>query len=227
MNPWNSARHLVIFCCFPLVAGCNPTQYKTLAFEAKVVDAETGEPIEGANVLASWELREETMHGTKFVGIPEIRETVTDKQGRFRFPEVNVANPKRVALVDDPLVVIFKPGYRRGLATSRCWLESNCKATRIAGASGETFRLKRIPEQEFLPDPKHPNRLIPAYGNFDGLYEKAMENCGPVRAPRFFEALEQERTRLSPTGSVSIPGLPGYFAVQKYSIGCNVDTRGK
>lgn len=89
-----------------------PTVYKSEPAEAWVVDAVTGKPIEGAIVIAHWEM---SVHGQKVTDdlySPKIIETVTDSNGHFVIPGWG---PEKVCCgfmdESDPAILIFKPDY--------------------------------------------------------------------------------------------------------------------
>jgi hypothetical protein len=87
--------------------------YSAESIEAWVVDAETGAPVEGAVVVAHWQLMG-GMEGGNIVGQVMVLETVTDAKGRFHFPAwgpVRHSGPGRLD-VDDPELIIFKSGYK-------------------------------------------------------------------------------------------------------------------
>jgi len=69
-----------------------------------VVDAETGEPLEGAVVVFEWHQTKGPPGLTSTVHYKTV-ETVTDSEGRFSVPRV--LNP----LVNEPYFVIYKKGY--------------------------------------------------------------------------------------------------------------------
>ncbi|MBF0592613.1 MAG: hypothetical protein HQL02_11055 [Nitrospirae bacterium] len=77
-------------------------------YTGRVVELETGEPIEGAVVAAEWILE----YGT---GIKSCyKETFTDKNGEFELHAVDCIAPVYVppsSRIDQHRVVIFKPGY--------------------------------------------------------------------------------------------------------------------
>lgn len=86
----------IAFCMLP-VMGC----YATIT--GTVVDAETGQPIEGAVVLAEWSI-------TKGLGLTysksyEVVEAVTDKEGKVTVS--GLFNP----LVNHPSVTVYRKGY--------------------------------------------------------------------------------------------------------------------
>jgi hypothetical protein len=95
------------------LAACAST-YSAKPITAIVVDAETGEPLEGVNVVAQW-----ILHGPTWVsaGSLEVDEAVTDKDGRFHIPgwgpkEVPGDLPSGTRLGNaDPKLTFFKSGY--------------------------------------------------------------------------------------------------------------------
>jgi hypothetical protein len=94
--------------------GC-ARNYSAKSIEAGVVDAQTGKPLEGVNVVARWELR----YGLEGGGTYQLQvmETVTDKDGRISFPawgpkEIPEHLPSEARLKDrDPEIAFFKGSY--------------------------------------------------------------------------------------------------------------------
>lgn len=97
--------------------GCAIT-YSANPITARVVDAETKEPIEKVIVVAHWQLKG-GMEGGNEVGQVMVLETETDKNGQFYFPGWG---PKLRSLSgtlkdESPAILLFKNGYRyRGLS---------------------------------------------------------------------------------------------------------------
>ena len=107
-------------------------------FAGKVVDADSGQPIQGAAVLIVFSVETGTLGGT-VSSFADAVETLTDADGEFRFP------PKRVYLVkgmsnwsDDHQISIFKPGYGAYPGHSRAYSSWEKKHARI------------IPENEYI-----------------------------------------------------------------------------
>jgi len=86
-----------VFLIFSLVSGC------TASMTGTVVDAETGNPIEGAVVLVEW--TRATGIGDKHTSSVKVVEKVTDKEGKF-----NVSGTLH-PFVDPPDVTAYKKGY--------------------------------------------------------------------------------------------------------------------
>ena len=77
------------------------------SYKGKVIDADTGEPIEAAVVLGVWNKEYPTPGG----GVSEFydaRETVTDKNGEFSISGMGLRVMSNLEPMD---VVIFKAGY--------------------------------------------------------------------------------------------------------------------
>ncbi len=76
-------------------------------YKGKVIDAETGEPIEGAAVLGVWYTEAATAGGTVST-FYEARETLSDRNGEFTIPGIGVRLMSNIT----PLYAnIFKAGY--------------------------------------------------------------------------------------------------------------------
>lgn len=80
-------------------------------YKGKVIDADIGEPIEGAAVV-----------GVAYIGIVagikdampffcDAKEAVTDKNGAFILPKISCLNLWPLAGMNKPHFVVFKPGY--------------------------------------------------------------------------------------------------------------------
>ena len=110
-----SRRRSALFALLATVAleACS-TAYSAKPITATVVDAETGQPIEGVNVVAHW-----VLHGPTWVSAAdlELTEAVTDKDGRFHIPgwgpkSIPSGLPRGTRLGNsDPGLIFFKSGY--------------------------------------------------------------------------------------------------------------------
>ena len=84
--------------------GCYSPIIVAEPFEAWVVDAETGAPIEGAIVVAEWSLYEGMLHGHHFREMVDVKEAVTDRNGRFAFTGFTIHNWNIYELENGPRV---------------------------------------------------------------------------------------------------------------------------
>lgn len=82
-------------------------------YEGKVIDADTGEPIQGAVVLGVWYRIHPNVAGWNSEFYDAV-ETATDKNGNF---QIKGLGPLFISNIDEMNMVIFKVGYEH-LSTS-------------------------------------------------------------------------------------------------------------
>jgi len=82
-----------------IVAGCHGSITGT------VVDAHTGQPVEGAVVLVEWTKTSGKWIGLRATSSYKVVETITDKAGKFEIRAVFSQN------ADPPHLTIYKKGY--------------------------------------------------------------------------------------------------------------------
>lgn len=185
---------------FPLLAAmllplsaCGGSPYYTAApIEAWVIDAETNQPIEGAVVVANWQLVVGSLDGQRYKGQLEVKETVTDKAGRFYFEGFTKANPMLYELRnEDPKIIIFKPGYEyKKIVNNYPRAGTETPGThRKAGVSGETVKLENLKAVRGVYGDSY-------YDFLGGELETLVEDCEWKKMPRMILAMEQEKKRL-------------------------------
>lgn len=109
---------LLIVTASAALSGC--AGYSARSITATVVDAASGEPIPGANVVATWELRWMPLTLTESGGKALLAQSegVTDAQGRFHIPAWGPKGyppnaPGRAGMDPmQPRIMIFKSGYQ-------------------------------------------------------------------------------------------------------------------
>lgn len=82
--------------------------------DSRVVDLDSGAPIEGAVVLAHWELHSGSLSGDSLpCGSANVEDTVTDKDGKFHIPGWGPTMPGCGGEMrqGSPQLYVFKPGY--------------------------------------------------------------------------------------------------------------------
>ena len=90
-----------------ILLGCASAIRYDGPYEGRVIDAETGEPIEDVIVLGKWD-REYITPGGAVHEYYDARETVTDKNGEFSIPGKGLLLASNITPMD---VLIFKAGY--------------------------------------------------------------------------------------------------------------------
>ncbi len=102
-------RIFLFFCVLYVSLLCNTMEAQ--AWIGKVVDKDTGEPVEGVAIVRSWQ---ETiaLPPHPYSGLLAIKETLTDKNGRFMiFSKLYIPVPI-LRQVEESNPIIYKPGYK-------------------------------------------------------------------------------------------------------------------
>jgi hypothetical protein len=134
----------------PLLCGCSSLGQTSLSADpisSQVVDDDTGVPIEGAVVVAHWELHGGSIGGDSLpCGSANVEEAVTDKDGRFHLPGWG---PTRVGCagemqIGNPLIYIFKSGYGYGYFSNGYGVQM--VTVTHSDFDGRQMSLKRFPD---------------------------------------------------------------------------------
>ncbi len=135
---WLSSIAVFPACAMPLTYNVEP-------LKARIIDAETRQPLAGVIVVAHWQLERGTMGGNVEAGQLAVMEAVTDEHGQFSFPGFG---PKvvwnRFLVNKDPELLIFESGYYY-LALSNTYssaLEMRTHPVRRSKWNGKTIELK-------------------------------------------------------------------------------------
>jgi hypothetical protein len=165
--------------------------YQFDPIEAWVVDAETGKPIEGAVVTANWELVKGSLDGPRYFGQLEVKETVTDKNGRFYFDGFSKEDTSGAELRDsDPQIIVFKAGYefQRFVNTYQDGGAGLKKLRRTAAVNGKTVRLEKLV--------LYPKSIDGAYFGLNSRLERLIDDCHWRKIPNAIAMMDKEDRRL-------------------------------
>jgi hypothetical protein len=146
-------RHWVLIAILALIGGCNLygllSGLRTDVYRGQVVDEETGAPLAGAVVTVIWGNSSYLGYEASPREFLNAQETVTDSNGNFTLQVSAGFNRKLFALVSDPWIVMYQPGYeplmednfkRRGFET--------VDELVAALESGLTIKLRKLRQEE-------------------------------------------------------------------------------
>ena len=192
---------------------CGSPLYIAAPISANVVDAETNQPIEGAVVVAMWHLVAGSLDGERDRGYLAVKETLTDKQGRFHFGGFVKANPMMYELRNrDPQILIFKSGYQWAGHVS-VYPKANTDTPGIfrrSTADGLTFRLKRIQAQASGTE-------LGLYWGLNVQLTDLIRECRWRKIPQLILHMDREKKLLEKINRRVYTGLIGVDDVRRYS----------
>jgi hypothetical protein len=183
-------------------AGFDATVDETLGpgpWRARIVDADTGTPLEGVVVLAVWDERFASVGGLGGGGYFDSEEVVTGPDGTFMIRRPR-ESANRFSVIKGPEFYIFKPGYGewrfQGVAE---WPESGRERARKVAEAWARFNSAAGVVLEMPPLPTRKARL-----DFLAVLHAPNIDVPVASALRFFEARDRER------GALGLPPmLPG------------------
>ena len=191
---------LSAFAVLSLQACATTHTYSAKPITATVVDAETGEPLEGVNVVAQWDLHDPwpTWGGA---GALELIEAITDKNGQFHIPgwESKAIPSDRLPGTRlgnaDPGMILFKSGYQvrsigNDLQPNHLRDESHTWV-RYSDWDGKVIKLERFKGSLDL-------YTANTSGTLRGIGFRT--ECAWKKMPRFLVALMKEKERLERAG---------------------------
>jgi hypothetical protein len=156
-------------------------------YKGRVIDLETGEPIERAVVAGVWILE---FHFTPFC---DAKETVTDKNGEFILPKASCFTLWPIAEMGRLGIVVFKPGY---LAYPPLGATFEERKDRMHGFTGHEFQNKKEYNIIRLGKPKTRMERELTYSEASGLiFDEAIK-----RLPILLRMTNEERKNLGLSG---------------------------
>ena len=145
-----------------------PAVYSGAEIKGRILDAKTGEAIEGAVIVASWHLYQPQWHSPD-ISLFYATEGVSDKDGNYTVPRWGPIHRPGGWQMDggqDPVIYIFKPGYEveaRGNATWRTGVQtgppfnSRSASVRRSAHDGKEIVLYKLgtkPRKRYVVDPR-------------------------------------------------------------------------
>jgi hypothetical protein len=163
------------------------------AVEGRVVDASSGQPLEGVLVAANWQLE-----GGLDTGIPrghiQILEATTSTAGAFRLPSwgprFSVAGH---ASSQWPQILLFKPGYEYRVLANRP--RSGSQYTTVSEWNGKTIALRAMPDL-----PQYVKAFDALNRDVDGIGVRSGDLCAWRELPVTIRTLAMEAERLRGMG---------------------------
>ena len=196
-------RAVIVLAAALTSAACGGERtYTAEPIAARIVDADTGAPVEGVNVVAAWQAKG-GLEGGNIMGYVTVMEDVTNANGEFSFPGWGPKKWSNGAIRDGaPLLILFKPGYDAALV----W-ESKYGVEFAPSHLSSSWNGKAIPLPKFTGSPEefrdHLSGLVTALDTFIRA-----DGCAWRSVPRFLKAIDgQHKAFLSARTTFALSSL--------------------
>lgn len=199
-------RYLVAGLLILFLGGCASLTGEP--FAAQVVDADTGQPLAGVNVVAHWESHQGSLGGDALpCGAANVEEAVTNQDGRFQIPGWGPVRSSCDLLEEDPVLYLFKSGYSFLGLTNGIFGAEPPTISR-SDWDGKIIKMKKYPHLDYS------KQIPPSYAeDFDDL-NTSLEfvvvfptECNWKKIPNMLHALLAEERKFhaagTPLGSVA------------------------
>jgi hypothetical protein len=200
----SAARAVIVLTTVLVLSSCARIYYAD-PIKARVVDAATGAPIEGVNILAAWEAKG-GLEGGNIAGYVKVMEDVTNANGEFSFPGWGPKVWMNGGIRDGaPLLILLKPGYEVSLVWEGKYGVEFAPWHLSSSWHGRDIRLKKFtaPEQEYR------QFMSGLATTLDVLINQG--DCAWRSAPRFLRKVDEQRRRFEQfpgeRALISIPSL--------------------
>lgn len=155
-------------------------------YRGKVVDLNTGNPIEGAVIAGQWYIDQ----FPNLQRICESKETLTDKNGEFELPTAWCFSGIPFVTLYNPRVVVFKPGY---LGYPPLGASQDDRKAQMPDFTGREFTDRRQYNTIKLGRPKTRIERTFTVSHAEGLFHD--DNC-LVKLPNLLRLTNEENISL-------------------------------
>lgn len=205
---------LALFICMGAGSGCafGKIPLSAASIDSQVVDASTGKPIEGAVVVAYWQLKPGSFTGDGLpCGAANVEEAVTDSEGRFHLPGWGPIMPACNGSMNegDPEMYVFKTGYHYGR------FDNGVSTTNVV-RTGSTWGTRQMKLKKFQKIDYQDRSAQSVVMNYDGInidmgifITNMPSQCNWKKIPNMLRVLELERETISQAVGYPFGGITG------------------
>ncbi len=184
------------FLAFVWLQGCTLVDdYNVRGIEGKVIDKDTGKPLEGVMVVEAWEIYKPGLHGTSGGYLP-LRETRTDSNGHYRLTARGTMHIDGGYLDEtSPWLIYFKPGYRFTSVMNEIYPDRRFEFYRKSDWDGKTIEMEKLGDslEEQAKDLKRFVNVLSGFTSRGGW-------CIWTGIPNTLSAMRQENISLNKKG---------------------------
>lgn len=179
--------------------------------DSQILDADTGKPVQGAIVVAYWQLHQGSLGGDALpCAAANVEEAVTDKDGKFHLPGWGpIKGHCGYMRGGDPLMFIFKPGYYYNQYPNTPYGTDVVTVTHN-GWEGRQMKLKKFPDVSYSD--MSPTSYIWNVSQLNIALSFVTDfpaQCNWKRIPDTLRVLELERQKFTKAVGYPVSGITG------------------
>lgn len=180
---------IILFTASPAFAG-GWLYYTNGPYKGKVIDLETGAPIEGVVVAGVWHVKQYGGPGGPVQTFCDAKETLTDKNGEFEVPKASCWHWWPFSTLGSPQFTVFKPGY---LGYPPIGATQEERKSRMPGFTGAEF-MNKLATVIKLGRPKTREERVSTYSEASGTFTIEVKTY--ERMPNLLHIINEERKNL-------------------------------
>lgn len=194
----------IVALLLPVMTGCQGRSSVTLSAEpvaARVVDADTHQPLTGVVIMANWELHQGSFTGHAPPCAVDVEEAVTDENGNFRIPGWGPITVDSSCEMRDenPSMILFKSGYRVGGVDNNPMDPLKTVTVSRSAWNGVTMKMHKFPNMDLVDN--GPNSYASEFGGLNSLLETfAMGGCNWKKIPNMLRAVYLQQLQFNAVG---------------------------
>ena len=194
---------LIAISLLPLMASCQQPSAETLFAEpvaARVVDADTGQPLAGVVIMAYWDLHQGSLTGhAPSCGAADIEEAVTDENGDFQIPGWGPVTSSCDMRAENPSLILFKSGYyERGVNNNPV---NPLKTVTVSQSiwDGQTIKMRKFSNMDLIDN--GPRSYASEFGGLNNILERyALGGCTWKKMPSMLRAVYLQQLQFNAAG---------------------------
>lgn len=182
----------------PLLSGCASISAEPVA--ARVVDADTGQPLAGVVIMAYWDLHQGSLFGhAPSCGAVDIEEAVTDENGNFRIPGWGPVTSSCDMRAESPSLILFKSGYYGGGVNNNPVNPLETVTVSRSVWNGKTMRMQKFPDMDLRKNDLHSYAF--EFGGLNSLLERfVFGGCTWKKIPNMLRAVYLQQLQFDAAG---------------------------
>lgn len=172
--------------------------------DARLVDADTGQPLAGVPVVAYWELKGGSLTGDSLpCGAANVEEAVTDKEGKFHVPGWGPVKGSCGYMRQlDPQFFVFKSGYKPRIFMNEVRGPVSVEHS-VSDWNGKTIKIMKDPDTDLkkVGADSYETRFDEFNFGLEVFIANMPQSCNWKKIPNMLQALNEQQQLFNAAGN--------------------------